>query len=68
MRMGFCGLETSKTESRLSGVFTANKRVPSGESRTGLVCLPSKLMKLWARVSAAWQIKATPREKLQRFR
>src|SRR5437899_7563106 len=39
------GLEawvTSKTDSRASGVLTAKSRVPSGDRRTGLVCLPSK--------------------------
>src|SRR6266478_2520531 len=51
MRIGFPGLETSKTDSRESGVLTAKSRIPSGERRIGLVCLPSKLMKLvlWAR-------------------
>jgi hypothetical protein len=43
---GHYGLEVSNTESRESGVFTANSRVPSGESRTGAVCLPSKLTKV----------------------
>src|SRR5688572_16370248 len=48
MRIGFCGFETSKTESRLSGVFTAKRREPSGERRTGEVCLPSKFTKVCA--------------------
>src|SRR6185369_272778 len=55
MRMGFEGLEVSNTESRASGVFTANSRVPSGESRTGAVCLPSKLTKV-ASVGAAHSV------------
>ena len=52
MRMGFDGLEVSNTESLASGVFTANNRVPSGESRTGVVCFPSKFRKV-ASVAAA---------------
>src|SRR3954470_7977562 len=48
MRIGFFGLETSNTERRLSGVFTANKREPSGERRTGDVCLASKLTNVCA--------------------
>ena len=44
-RRGLDGWETSKTETRASGVFTAKSRVPSGESRIGLVCFPSKLTK-----------------------
>src|SRR5439155_7850933 len=35
---------TSNTDSRASGVFTANSRVPSGDSRIGFVCDPSKLV------------------------
>src|SRR4030095_14857332 len=52
IRIGLSGLDTSKTERRLSGVLTANKRVPSGERRMGLVCLPSKLTKLCADAAA----------------
>src|SRR5437899_4952346 len=57
IRIGFPGLETSKTESRESGVLTAKSRMPSGERRIGLVCLPSKLTKLvlWARAAFAKQ-------------
>ena len=33
----FDGLETSKTESRPSGVLTAKRRVPSGDKQTGRV-------------------------------
>ncbi len=40
---GFEGWVTSKTDNRASGVLTAKSRVPSGDSRTGLVCLLSKL-------------------------
>jgi hypothetical protein len=34
---------TSNTDNDELGVFTANKRVPSAESRIGLVCEASKL-------------------------
>src|SRR5450755_942963 len=37
------GLVRSKTETRESGVFKANSRVPSPDMRIGLVCAPSKL-------------------------
>ena len=39
---GFAGFDTSKTESRPSGVFTAKRRVPSGERQMGRVCCDSK--------------------------
>src|SRR5436853_4638016 len=58
MRIGFPGLETSNTESRESGVLTAKRRIPSGERRIGLVCLPSKLTKLVIWPSAVWAKKA----------
>src|SRR5687767_11835765 len=37
-----------------AAVFTANKRVPSGESRIGLVCAPSKLEETTGRAVCAW--------------
>src|SRR5205814_1715131 len=36
------GFDTSKTESRPSGVFTAKSRVPSGDRQIGRVCCDSK--------------------------
>jgi hypothetical protein len=42
IRRGLDGFVTSKTETRASAVLTAKSRVPSGESRIGLVCAPSK--------------------------
>src|SRR5215210_2592698 len=54
VKIGLSGLETSNTDSRLSGVLTANSFVPSGESRIGLICLPSKLTKLlWPNAAVA---------------
>src|SRR2546425_4021652 len=62
IRIGFWTRETSKTETRLSGVLTANRREPSGERRTGLVCLASKLTKFYAeRRSASSRSMAEPR-------
>src|SRR5882672_6203242 len=50
---GLEGWVTSNTDNRPSGVLTANNREPSGESRTGLVCLPSKFTyALWAQSEA----------------
>src|SRR5919106_3351991 len=46
-------VDTSKTDNRASGVFTAKRRVPSGDSRIGFVCAASKLTKL-ARVTPVW--------------
>src|SRR5262249_38752282 len=42
---GFAGWVTSNTDNVAFGVLTANKRVPSGERRMGLVCAPSKFAK-----------------------
>src|SRR5215208_405803 len=48
---GVEGCVRSKTDSRASGVLTANNRVPSGEILTGLVCDPSKFTNaLWGAV------------------
>ena len=58
MSTGLDGLETSKTESRASGVFTANSRVPSGERRTGAVCLPSKFRKVASVAAASHRLEA----------
>src|SRR5687768_11056230 len=43
IQTGAVGMETSNTERALWAVLTANRRVPSGDKRTGLVCAPSKL-------------------------
>src|SRR5579863_5723495 len=45
IREGLDGFDTSKTDTRLSGVFNANSREPSAERRIGLVWAPSKLTK-----------------------
>ena len=37
---------TSKISSRLSGVLTANRRLPSGDSASGRTCPVSKFVKL----------------------
>jgi hypothetical protein len=39
---GVAGVLTSNTDNELFAVLTANKRVPSAERRTGLVCPSSK--------------------------
>lgn len=57
-RIGFEGFDVSNTESRASGVLTANSRVPSGESRAGAVCLPSKLTKVGSVSAASHSIEA----------
>src|ERR1700691_3435679 len=45
VNLGAAGLVRSKTETRASGVLTANRRAPSGDMRIGLVCAPSKMTK-----------------------
>ena len=42
-KLGLVGVVTSKTDSDEFAVFTANRRVPSDESRIGLVWDASKL-------------------------
>src|SRR5688572_25911260 len=61
IRIGLFGFEISKTERRASGVFTANNRVPSGETRTGLTCFPSKLTRFCAGQSKGDAHKSTAR-------
>src|SRR5688500_6650968 len=48
IRTGLFGFEISKTARRASGALTANNGVPSGETRTGLTCFPSKLTRVCA--------------------
>src|ERR1700683_2739977 len=44
-KLGVAGVVTSNTDKDELAVFTANRRVPSGESRMGLVCASSKFAK-----------------------
>src|SRR6476469_5650093 len=62
---GLPGFDTSKTDKRESGVLTAKRRVPSGERRIGLVCLPSKLTKFVIWPKALWLNKIRAGKQIQ---
>src|SRR5271155_4049654 len=51
-KVGLPGVLTLNTDREEFAVFTANRRVPSGESRMGLVCASSKFAKTGGGVSA----------------
>src|ERR1017187_4987847 len=50
---GLDGFEMSKTDTRVSGVFKANRRVPSEDKRMGFVWAPSKLTNAFGGTCAA---------------